>query len=509
MTTRLGIFLLISLLTLLVVFPSIPLFGNLPLSDSAIYIYTAKEILQGKMLYVDLLFDTKPPGIFLINILGLLLSNNSYWGIWILQFLFISQAAWLGFLLIKKQFDTFPAMTATGILLLSLVFLYEHGNSTEFYGIFFQFLALYLFTKTQAKGNHLWKFFFIGCCSAGLFLLRANLIGIQLAIFIFVLYHLLKNKHQNKYFFQILAMLGGIFFSLLPWILYFYFNNALKGTISMAILANIYYSASPVINKVASAIIGIFYLLSTTGITLYAFLGLLFVGIAFLKKDKPIFNNKLLLIALIDLPLEIAFSSVSGRNYPHYYAPWLPSLAILTAFFLRNLIAVSNKSKYFIYPVASIIFMFALLRSYNTFIYNSWLSRQYASVGKMINKTTKNNDTILVWGIATTIYLAADRKTTGKYIYHNILFLRNYTTNVLIQGFYNDLLQKPPKYIVDITKLRDTIPSLDKERRKQWIPLFTAYEDFKELKTIYSLIEKNYYLSDTLPTGWRIYKLKE
>lgn len=310
------IILIIILLTLLVVLPSIPLFGNLPTVDSANFIYIAKEMLKGKILYVDL-FDHKSPGIFLINIIGLLLGNKSYWGPWILEYLAISSAAWLGFLLMRKSFGIFPALTATILWLLSLVFLYTHGNSLEFYGIFFQFLALYFFTKIETKGLHLWKFFFIGCATAGSFLLRINLIGVHLIIFVFILYLLLKNSQKRKYFLQICSMLGGVFFCLLPWIIYFSLTNSLEEAFSAAFLANIYYSVSPILNKVKSAIFGI-YLLSATGITIFASIGLILGSIAFVKKDKHIFNNKLLLIAILDLPLEIIFSSLSGRYYLHY-----------------------------------------------------------------------------------------------------------------------------------------------------------------------------------------------
>jgi len=141
-------------------------------------------------------------------------------------------------------------------------------------------------------------------------------------------------------------------------------------------------------------------------------------------------------------------------------------------------------------------------------IFNRHYNKEINVIGKMINNTTKKNDTILVWGNASTFYLAADRKTTGKYVFHQALFLRNYATNSMIQEFYNDLVQKPPKYIIDITQLRDIIPPLDKKLRKQWIPEYPVYENFKELGVIYSFVDKNYTVSKSPKTGWRIYKLK-
>lgn len=509
------ILLIIILLTLIAVFPSIPLFGNLPRSDSAFFVYIAKEMLKGKVLYVDL-FSDKFPGIYLINILGLLLDNKSYWGIWILQYLTISSSAWLGFVLMRKMFGIFPATTATILWLLSFVLLYTHGNSVEFYGIFFQFLALHLLTKTETKDKHLWKFFFIGCATAGSFLLRINLIGIYLVIFVYILYLLLKGSQKKKYFFQICSMLGGIFFCLLPLIIYFYLNNGLGQAFSDAFLSSMYYSASPILNKVKSAILGI-YLLSTTGITIYASIGLLLAIIAFMKKDKHIFNNKLLLIAIIDLPLEMILSSISGRNYSHYYASWLPALAILTAFFFRNQIYLFNNNtqsrnriiRFAVYPLILVaLITLALIHSYFMIIYNIYISKEYYSIGKMINRTTEKNDNIIVWGMGTEINLAAERKVAIRYTNPIHLFTRNYSTPTFIKKYSNDIVQNPPKYIIDITTLRDLIPPLDKDLRKKWIPEYPAYKNFKEFEDLYSFIHENYTVSKVPKTGWRIYKLR-
>lgn len=509
------ILLIIFLLTMLVVFPSIPLFGNLPTSDSAGFIYIAKKIMKGKILYVDL-FENKSPGISLINIIGLLLDKKSFWGIWILEYLAISSAAWLGFLLMKKKFGIFPATTATILWLLSLVFLYTHGNTTEFYGIFFQFLALYFFIKTETKGKHLWKFFFIGCATAGSFLLRINLIGIYLIIFASMLYMLLKNSQKRKYLLQICSASGGIFFCLLPWIIYFYFNNALGEAFSAAFLSNIYYSESPILNKAGSAIGGL-YLLSTTGITIYASIALLLGSIAFVKKDKYFFKNKLLLIATIDLPLEMILSSLSGRIYSHYYAPWLPSLAILTAFFFQNQIYLFNKTtqirnriiRFVIYPLVLItLISLAIIYSYRALIYNLYISKEYNALGKMINRTTKKDDNILVWGMGPTINLTADRTAIGKYILVSPLFLRNYSNPAIIKNYHTDITENPPKYIIDVTPLRGSIPPLNKDLRSKWIPDYTVYKDFKEFKDIYSFVDRSYNVSISPETGWRIYKLK-
>ncbi len=132
-------------------------------------------------------------------------------------------------------------------------------------------------------------------------------------------------------------------------------------------------------------------------------------------------------------------------------------------------------------------------------------SQAFHKLGERIIKTTNKNDSILAWGHVRTLYLITDREGVGRYVNHNLLFLRGYSS-IVIETFYADLVKKPPKYIIDETPLQYSYPSFDKKRIKQWIPTKTVYEVSKEFDIVASYLETNYYLSETLENGWRIYK---
>lgn len=69
---------LFAILSLIVLKNGNPLIYE-PGRDGGVFLYIGKQILQGKLLYVDV-WDTKGPMIYYINALGLLLGKFSRWG---------------------------------------------------------------------------------------------------------------------------------------------------------------------------------------------------------------------------------------------------------------------------------------------------------------------------------------------------------------------------------------------------------------------------------------------
>ena len=117
---------------LYVLLPTSPL--NMPLTyrDPGVFLYVGWRILNGELPYRDI-WDHKPPFIFYINALGLTLINNSQWGVWFLEFVSLSLAAFIGFRLVKKAFGPESAIFGSLLWLLTLVFVIKDGNyATEY-----------------------------------------------------------------------------------------------------------------------------------------------------------------------------------------------------------------------------------------------------------------------------------------------------------------------------------------------------------------------------------------
>ena len=100
----LSILLVLTALSVAVVFGFAPSFQPIPDRDSGGFMYIGQQMLRGQRLYADL-YDDKPPVIFLVNALGLWLSNGSPWGVWALEAVSLSATAILGFFLLSSSID--------------------------------------------------------------------------------------------------------------------------------------------------------------------------------------------------------------------------------------------------------------------------------------------------------------------------------------------------------------------------------------------------------------------
>ena len=76
-----------------------------PGSDSAIFIYVAKGILEGDIPYLDR-WDHKWPLLYVLNLFGLLIHDT--WGLWLVQGLFLLGSAGFAFLLLRRSFGILP-----------------------------------------------------------------------------------------------------------------------------------------------------------------------------------------------------------------------------------------------------------------------------------------------------------------------------------------------------------------------------------------------------------------
>ena len=157
--------------------------------DQSVFVYVAKGILQGEVPYLDR-WDHKGPLLYLINLIGLIIDEN--WGMWVIQGLFLLGSVWLSFSTLKKVFGTLPALFALAVFLTLFRKFTPPGNFAEQFGLLFQFLALYLFIRSeeQCRSDHTQIRFpllhiCIGALGAASFLLKPNLVALWIALGIY------------------------------------------------------------------------------------------------------------------------------------------------------------------------------------------------------------------------------------------------------------------------------------------------------------------------------------
>lgn len=318
-----------------------PLLQPVPGRDSGLFLYFGERILDGQILYHDI-WDHKGPLIYYLNAAGLALGLDSYWGVWLIEVLFLSLSAILGYQVMLQAYGVLPAIFGTVAWMVSMPVVLESGNFTEEYSLLINFLSIYLFWLSMAT-NRMTRLYniIIGLCLAINILLRPNNIGLQLAIILFYIVTAITSKDIKAFLPTLYIGLGafvGVFISLL----FFYNIGALKDLIDSVFRYNISYifqsdsqfrfkeELSP-LRFITAGFIG-FHL--TVPASIFAALSWFIFLFRSISKSVDSYNKHLTQMVIIAFPLEYFLANVSNRNYKHYFLTWLPVLGILTGLFV-------------------------------------------------------------------------------------------------------------------------------------------------------------------------------
>ncbi len=169
---------------------------EIPHRDSGIYLYLGSELVKGKTIYVDV-WEHKPPFIFFVNALGLLLGGGSPWGVWGLEVAFLFLTLLLGYLTARRVLKPLPGFLVTAAAFLA-TFQFISGNFTEEYMLLFQALMVFLFLGRRKWKDHWFLYCLIGISAGFSFNFKQTYIDVAAAISIFLIFEaLLKKKREN------------------------------------------------------------------------------------------------------------------------------------------------------------------------------------------------------------------------------------------------------------------------------------------------------------------------
>lgn len=525
----LSILVFLGLLVLLILVPNSPKFRPITSEDSGIFLYTGKEILKGKIPYRDV-WDHKGPAIYYINALGLAIAGGSRWGVWFIEFLLLSASAYLGFILIKKVFGLAPAIFGSVLWIISLIMVLDGGNLTEEYALLLQFTALYLFYKSEKLGRYSWRGLLIGFTAALCFLLRPNLIGIQLSVVIF----LLINRGRRKKSKELVESLGNIFlgatsvFSVT--FLYFVRHGAIDELVDAFFRFNFVYSSSSFIAKAKSVFMGL-WILSRSGITFVVLTAWIAGIIFFLRKtdrqDSLVIKDKrpLILISLIGLPVELLLASIAGKHSPHYYLAWLPIFGLLAGVFAYFLINSSRARLKFVntflfcyliamslLPAGILAYQYIPEKDYRLCQDIGWFlfpSAHYFEckdtkyeVSEYITDHTAADDYVLMWGFGQSVNFYTERRSPTRFIYQSPLYKLGYQKAAMVEEFLRDIKYHKPALIIDTSAPFYHLPPIDKAEREEMF----SESMLPEMDEVFEYIDSNYEIVTKLGQDqWPIY----
>lgn len=436
-----------------VLLPTSPM--NMPFTyrDSGVFLYTGWRILHGELPYLDI-WDHKPPIVFYINALGLLLSNNSRWGVWVIELFTLIFAGTLCFYLFKKIFGSIPSVISLIFCLLTLGFLIQGGNLTEEYALPLQFLALWLACDINKPNISPWRYFLIGFIGTLAFFTKQTTIGIWIAIIFYITLQKFSSRQFKPWIHNLIYLSASSLIFILVVVIFFSIHGAFWEFWNAAFDFNFVYSTpiTGITNRLAPITSGLAPL-RRTGLFQIAMLGyILSIIYIFNEKDEIKQLSPLLYIGLIGLPIELILVSTSGRTYPHYYIAMLPILSLFAGVvfwvFYSKLSGFKKKYQaYFFIIIMSILLWKPCYSYYNEIIpYKPTMDDQIINYVK--NSTTPD-ESVLFWGAESSINYLTQRKSPSRFVYQYPLYTKGYTDAEMIEEFLNDIIQNRPQLIID------------------------------------------------------------
>ncbi len=475
-------FLVLCVLVLVVLLPASPLVQKLPSWDSGVFLYTGWRITEGALPYRDV-WDHKPPLIFVINALGLLLSGGSRWGVWALEVVSLTFASWIGFHVVQRAFGALVAWYAIVAFIVNAFLAMDGGNYTTEYALPLQFAMLWLIAAAPREMFSARRAFVLGILSALLFWLKQNDIGIPVALGLFLLLQLIFLTEKRQVIQAIGAMLVGILGLSAIVILPFALQNALAEFWDAAFAFNFVYIDETWLDRFLSLRFAAF-ALPALGLVLLAMMGwltgaLLFASsgrerssrfvvwqekIALLRgtnvsPHRDAFTtaqvSRLLVFALLALPLELMFVSISDNGFDHYFLALLPTFSILAGFFFNLILLGLERVQ--ITTSARVVFVFGFILIATMFaaeniqsIYQRLRGREHEVIIQYIRENTNPNETLYIWGGESRINFETRRRAPTRFLYVSPLVRRNYANTHHVDEFLDTLLRQPPRLLIDI-----------------------------------------------------------
>ena len=492
---------------------------TLPGRDSGFFLYAGGQILKGKLPYIDF-WDSKGPVIFYINALGLWLGQGYRWGVWVLEFLFLMIAALVFYKSIARKWGRGAALFSSAAWLYGLARVWQGGNLTEEYALLFNFILLAYFLQVDdAPGKKLPLL--LGATFALSFLLRANNTGVQVAVFLAIVFSALLARQYGQILRRLAwaGLAGGAVLGLVA--VYFVQTGTFSDMFEAAILYNFFYSGAGQ-NLEFNLWRGVEHVGWPAYVALGGYLAVLY---RLFRGERGAFSSAISIFVLVGWPLEVLLSSLSGKNYIHYFISWMPVMAALCAlayvvfskYVLSTRLLQALESRRSALVLAFLFLSFFYVNTGALGEIQEVTTRILFERGKGIEKidpvaqflrrNTTEEQTVLIWGAYPGLNYLARRDAPSAYLfypaYEDSPFLEQ-----MGRAYFQDISANMPEIIVDAYNTSpDFVLSLDPVvRRSQARYNNTAIYRPPYQNKVFNFVEENYRRVDTI-NGFDIYWL--
>ena len=415
--------------------------------DSNVFLCMGKFTLKGLIPYKDC-FDHKGPVTVLINCFISLFHNSEIGYVWVLTFLMTFILIAINKIL-KLYFNRKMSIILTLVCLL-IIRVYGFSNITENHCLPFlmwsiYFAIKYLKSSHISKKHNVWYSFFYGITFMVCTLTRLTN-ALPLCIFILVGFIvLIREKQGINLIKNILFFIIGAAICFLPFLIYFYCNDAVYDMLYGTILYNIEYTLNISKNKDITVITII------RQVVWYLSLFIVAMIIAVYNIIKNQQERRVAICVLLASITAIGFQ-LQSRMYTHYLVVYIPILIVAIGLFSYML--KDKKVKKF--AMILLIFSIILVSYKNVSAYRESYYRLYKDnsahvfirESKQIKEKIPESDrkSVIAYNIHPLFYLSTDIVPC----YKNFV-LQDFQcsfSDEMRKNFEKDIMSLKAKYIV-------------------------------------------------------------
>ena len=457
--------------------PNSPFFLKLGY-DREIFQYIGFIIKENLSPYLNV-FDHKPPLIYIINYLGLVISSNNTWGVYIIINIIGYFSSYLIFKIAYSKFKKIQYPLLLFIFYVSLCNvnnILQGGNLTRQLTLFFTVILFYIILNNKRKSI---DYFISGIIYSLIFFTQQNeVIGLSIIIIYYIFFNetflllKLQTLKRNILFFSS----GFLLVTFVLLILLLKVWNNFYEFIDQAFLFNFtnHINNAPFFTKVINCLHE-FYLLIKSNRTFLLIIIFIVLNIFLLNKKNNSKKLIILLLLIIGFILQIVSTSLSGKVFHHYYLMFIPFLILLFLFSLN----IKNK-KY-----NMIIFTILILSEIYNIKNMNFMKKQDLLFEQVIKK------------------VAIEKNNEGQFYTFNAKYLRvNYNLNIVspskwVYTHFENMDFKSKELITDFKKFKTKFILFNEYKSNPTAELISYLkENYKiDLKTkdyiLYKRIEVN------------------
>jgi hypothetical protein len=380
--------------------------------DSGVFIYSAQQILDGQLMYKDIV-DHKGPFLYFINVVALFIFSGNFLGIWIFEILSLFAASILMYKTARFFAGKAPSLLAVICSMFLLVVCLARGNMTEEWSLPYICVALYIFVDYLKNNRPLTvvRLFILSLAFVLTFMTRANLIAVWAGFGIVLLIKWITEKKYRELIRSLSFILLFVALCLLPFFLYFYWKGTLPDAIYLVFTFNVVEYGDSESNMFISIL---------KNVLKISFIGIIIpfsIAIYIYLRDKTTVHGGVLLALIFTL-----LTCSLGLGFWHYYANFIPLLVIPYTYIFAIIKENSSKRKYTFLLILLIAFHSLFVGRQLWLIYHNYSEKSnYAlemeKLAETIIQNTKPVDKILVNGFQSCVYLYSGRTCATRFPY--------------------------------------------------------------------------------------------